>query len=417
MITLPSRPRKLLYPARRDIISDVFGPEDFYRNYLDDSHLSFYRNCRRFAETEIAPYATEWEEAGEFPRELYVKAARAGLLGPSIPEEYGGGGGDLFHAILFCEAMLWGKSTGVLAGLNSLSIAAPPILYLGSEEQRRRFLRPVAAGEKIAALAVTEPGAGSDVAGIQTKAEKRGNQYVLNGAKTFITSGVRADFATVLARTGPDPYKGLTFFVVERGTPGFSVSGKLKKMGWWASDTAELVFEDCLVPESNRLGDEGSGFKAVMENFVGERIRLASYGHATAEVALAEAERYVKERHAFGRPLSDFQVLQHKLARMATLVRAAKCMNYQVADAIKRGQKPLEAVCEAKNFAYEAAKEVCDHAVQIFGGMGFMRETAVERLYRDVRVLGIGGGTVEIMNEIIAKQREIKTGESRRRDH
>jgi acyl-CoA dehydrogenase len=391
----------------------MFGPEEFYGNYLDETHLRFYQSVRRFAETEVAPYVMEWEEAGEFPRDLYVKAARSGLLGPALPEEYGGGGGDIFHAMLLCEGLLWGKSTGVLSGLNSMGIATPPILLLGTEEQKKRFIKPLAAGEKIGALGVTEPGAGSDVAGIATRAERKGDHYILNGAKTFITSGVRADLVTVLARTGPDPYKGLTFFIVEKGMPGYSVSAKLKKMGWWASDTAELAFEDCRVPVANRLGEEGSGFGAVMDNFLSERIRLAAYGHATAEVALHEAEAYVKERKAFGKTLSEFQVIQHKLARMATLVRASKCLNYQVGDAIRRGQKPIEAVCEAKNFAYESAKEVCDEAVQIFGGMGFMRETAVERLYRDVRLLGIGGGTHEIMNEIIAKQREIKPPKGR----
>jgi acyl-CoA dehydrogenase len=386
----------------------MFGPEEFYQNFLDESHRSFYASVRRFAETEIAPYVHEWEEAGEFPRDLYRKAAQAGLLGPALPEQYGGGGGDILHAMLFCEGILWGKSTGVLAGLNSMAIAAPPILLLGSEEQKKRFLPSLASGEMIAALGVSEPNAGSDVAGIQTRAVRKGDHYEISGAKTFITSGVRADLVTTLVRTGPDPYNGLTFFVVERGTPGFAASAKLKKMGWWASDTAELTFDRCKVPVSNRLGEEGTGFKAVMDGFLSERIRLASYGHATAEVALAEAERYVKERKAFGKDLAEFQVIQHKLARMATLVRASKTLNYQCGDAIRRGLKPIEAVCSAKNFAYEAAKEVCDHAVQIHGGMGFMRETAVERLYRDVRLLGIGGGTYEIMNEIIAKQREIK---------
>lgn len=392
----------------------MYGPEKFFSNYLDDTHLQFYRAVRKFAQDEIAPRAFDWEEAGEFPRELYLKAAAAGILGPIVPEKYGGGGGDIFHAMLLCEALMWGRSTGVLAGLNSLSIAAPPILHLGTEEQKLRWLPPMAAGRKIAALAVTEPNGGSDVSGIRTRAERRGGGggYVLSGAKTYITSGCRADYVTVLARTGPDPYRGLTFFVVEKGMPGFSVSARLKKMGWWASDTAELAFENCEIPESNRLGEEGSGFQAVMHNFLGERIRLAAYAHGTAEVALAEAEAYVKERAAFGRKLADFQVIQHKLARMATLVRAAKCTNYQVADAVRRGLEPLEAVCEAKNFAYEAAREVCDHAVQIFGGMGYMRETVVERLYRDVRVLAIGGGTLEIMNEIIAKERGIRPGRS-----
>ena len=386
----------------------MFGPESFFHNYLDETHLSFYRTVRKFAETEIAPYAFEWEEAGEFPVELYRKAGAAGILGPSVPEIYGGGGGDVFHTLLLCEGLLWGRSTGVLAGLNSMTIASPPILCLGTEEQKRRFVVPLVTGERIAALGVTEPGAGSDVAGIRTRAVRKGDHYIINGTKTFITSGVRAHQVSVLARTSDNPYGGLTFFVVERGTPGFTVSAKLKKMGWWASDTAELSFEDCAVPVENRIGEEGSGFKAVMENFLNERIRLAAYGPATAEVALHEAEAYVKERSAFGKTLAEFQVIQHKLARMATLVRAAKCLTYQVAEAIRKGLNPIEAVCEAKSFSYEAAKEVCDHAVQVFGGMGFMRETTVERLYRDVRVLGIGGGTQEIMNEIIAKQRDIK---------
>lgn len=383
----------------------MFGPENFFENFLDETHYHYYRTVRRFAEEEIAPYAFEWEEAGEFPRELYLKAAAAGILGPTVPEAFGGANGDAFHAILLCEGLMWGKSTGVLAGLNSMTIAIPPILYLGTEEQKQRFIPNLVAGRHIGAMAVTEPNAGSDVTGIQTWAKRKGDNYILNGSKTFITSGVRADIVTVLARTSEDPYKGLTFFVVEKGTPGFSVSAKLKKMGWWASDTAELSFQDCVVSANNRLGEEGSGFLAVMKNFLNERLRLASYAHATAEVALFEAEQYVKERKAFGKAIGEFQVTQHKLARMATLIRAAKTLNYQVAEMVKRGQNPLEAVCEAKNFSYEAAKEVCDHAVQIFGGMGFMRETVVERLYRDVRVLSIGGGTQEIMNEIIAKQR------------
>ncbi len=386
----------------------MFGPDEFYNQLLDSSHFDFYGTVRRFAETEIAPYVFQWEEEGEFPLELFRKAARAGILGPAIPAEYGGGGGDIFHAMLLCEGLLWGKSMGVLAGLNSLAIAMPPVMILGTEEQKKNFVIPVAQGQKIAALAITEPNAGSDVSGIQTRAEKKGNSYILNGSKTYITSGTRADFITVLVRTSSDPYRGLTFFVVEKGFQGFSVANKLKKMGWWASDTAELSFNDCQVPVTHRLGEEGSGFKAVMDNFLSERMRLAAYGHGCAEVALYEAETYVKQRRAFGKTLAEFQVIQHKLARMATLVRACKSLNYMTADSIRRNLNPIEAVCQAKNFAAEAAKEVCDHAVQIFGGMGYMRECVVERLYRDVRILGIGGGTSEIMNEIISKQRGIR---------
>ena len=375
------------------------------RPFLDESHLAFYQTCKRFAEREIAPYATEWEEGACFPRELYVKAAEAGLLGAYFPEEYGGAGGDVFHAVMHIEGMMYGNSTGTTVGLGSLGISIPPILTLGTEEQKQRFIPPVLQGEKIICLAITEPNAGSDVAGVRTHAVADGDDYVLNGSKMFITSGVRADLAVVLTRTSDDPHGGLTFFIVERGVPGFTVSKSLKKMGWWASDTAELAFDDCRVPAANRLGSEGTGFIALMQNFQMERLSLALYGHATAQMALSEAERYAREREAFGRPILGFQVIRHKLAKMATTVRAARCFNYQVAAAIHRGEQVVEAVSAAKNFSADVAKEVCDEAVQIFGGMGYMRETLVERLYRDARLLPIGGGTSEIMNEIICRLR------------
>lgn len=379
--------------------------DPFFDHWLDDSHRQYYDTCLRFAREKIAPHAYDWEEAEIFPRELYEEAGRAGILGAMFPEEYGGGGGDPFHMIVQIEGLMQGGSTGVTVGLGSLGIALPAILFLGSEEQKQRFIPEVLTGRRIAALAVTEPGTGSDVAGIRTRAVRDGDHYVLNGSKMYITSGVRADQVTVLARTGDDPHGGLTFFVVEKGTPGFEVSRALKKMGWRASDTAELSFQDCRVPVENRIGEEGSGFMAVMQSFQGERLALACYGAVSAEIALMESERWVRERTAFGRPLAGFQVTRHKLARMATLVRAAKGFNYQVAAAALRGEIAIEAVSEAKNFACEVALEVCDHAVQLFGGMGYMRESVVERLYRDVRLLPIGGGTTEIMNEIIAKLR------------
>jgi acyl-CoA dehydrogenase len=379
--------------------------DTFFSHFLDDSHRVFYDACVRFAQTEIAPYAHEWEEAEAFPKALFRKAGEAGSLGAWFPEEVGGGGGDIFHSVVQIEAMMQGGSTGVTVGLGSLSIALPPLLTLGTEEQKQRWIPPTLRGEKVAALGITEPNTGSDVSAVRTRAVRDGDAYVLNGTKMFITSGEKADIVMVLARTSDDPHGGLTFFVVERGMPGFSTSHTLKKMGWRASDTAELVFEDVRVPLSHRVGDEGTGFLALMANFQMERLALAVYGHASAELALQEAERYVREREAFGRPLVGFQVTRHKLARMATLVRAAKCFNYQVADAVRRGENVVEAVSEAKNFSCEVATEVCDHAVQLFGGMGYMRESLVERLYRDVRLLPIGGGTTEIMNEIIARTR------------
>jgi acyl-CoA dehydrogenase len=376
-----------------------------FSSFFDETHRIFFESTRRFALEQVQPYAYEWEEAEEFPRSLYKQAAEAGLLGVMFPTEYGGAGGDVFHMMAMCEAMMQGQSTGVMVGLGSLDIALPPILFLGTEEQKQRFVPPVLAGEKIAALAVTEPGTGSDVSGVQTRAVRDGDSYVLNGAKTYITSGTRADILTVLARTGPDPHGGLTFFVVEKDTRGFSVTNKLKKMGWRASDTAEMVFEDCRIPVEHRIGDEGSGFLALMQNFQTERLFLATIAHASAELALKESEVWCRERKAFGRPIMGFQVTRHKLARMSTLLKAAKSLTYQVAAAMKRGEMVVEEVSAAKNFATEVALEVCDHAVQLHGAMGYMRETFVERLYRDVRLLPIGGGTTEIMNEIIARTR------------
>lgn len=374
-----------------------------FDRYFDETHEAFRDVCRRFAAEEIAPYATEWEEAGEFPRELYRKAADAGVLAPTWPEKWGGGGGDTFHGVIAGEELQRGGSTGTVVGLGSLTIALPPIANLGTPAQQERFIPPVLAGEKIAALAITEPNTGSDVAGVRTRAVRDGDHYVLDGTKTFITSGVRADLVTVLARTGEDKHGGLTFFVVERGTPGFSVSRALKKTGWWASDTAELCFEGVRVPVENRIGPEGSGFIALMQNFEGERLMLAINAHALAEFALDEAIAYSKHREAFGRPIRRFQVIRHKLAAMATQVQSAKALTYACAERMRRGEPAMVEVAMAKNHSAAVAREVCWEAVQVFGGMGYMRETVVERLARDARLLPIGGGTNEIMNEIISK--------------
>jgi len=374
------------------------------KNHPVDETLTLIREtCLRFARDEIEPHAYEWEEAEIFPRELYGQAAAAGILGAGVPEEYGGIGGGFMATLISAEALLSGGSTGVVVGLGSMGIALPPIVHLGSEAQKERFIPPVVSGEKIAALGITEPGAGSDVAGIRTKAVRDGDHYVLNGAKLFITSGMRADLVTVLARTGPDPHQGLTFFVVEKGMPGFSASRALKKTGWRASDTAELSFVDVRVPLANRIGDEGSGFIALMQGFVSERLYLAFLGHATAQLALNDALAYVKEREAFGRPLSKFQVTRHKLAKMATQVLASRTLNYALARRMDAGENPVAEVAMAKNFAAQVAIDVTYEAVQLFGGMGYMRETRVERLSRDARLLPIGGGTSEVMNDLVAR--------------
>lgn len=377
--------------------------DPLFEVWFDDSHRAFRATARRFAEARIAPNATAWEEAGSFPRELYAEAAEAGLLGPVYPESLGGGGGDVFHAVVLGEELLRGGSTGVVVGLGSLAIALPPILELGTEEQKQRLVPPILRGEQIAALAITEPGTGSDVAGVRTRAVRDGDSYVLNGTKTFITSGVRADRVTVLARTGPDAHGGLTFFCVDARTPGFHVSRALQKHGWWASDTAELHFEDLRVPVEDRIGPEGSGFLALMRNFEGERLMLAVNGHSLAELAFEDALAWAREREAFGRPIGKFQVVKHKLADMATRIRSAKAFTYAVAGAIRAGRAVPAEVAMAKNHAGDVARDVCWEAVQILGGMGYMRESRAERFLRDARLLHIGGGTREIMNEIIGR--------------
>ncbi|MFQ5351690.1 MAG: acyl-CoA dehydrogenase family protein [Candidatus Binatia bacterium] len=369
-----------------------------------DEHRELRAQVRRFASKEIAPYAHEWEEAGEFPRGLYARLAEVGLLGVGYPEELGGGGGDIGHALVAAEEMvLAGKSVGTCVGLGSHGIALPPIIRFGTDEQKDRFVRPVVAGESISALAITEPGAGSDVASIRTRAVRDGDDYVVNGSKTFITSGCRADFITTAVRTSDSKHGGISLLVIESSTPGFRVSRKLQKTGWWASDTAELAFEDCRVPAANLIGEEGSGFVAIMMNFVTERLSLASQCVAIAELAHREAVGYASQREAFGKTLSGFQVTRHKLADMATRIAAARALTGECVTRFLGGEDTPSLAAMAKNAATDMCMWVCDEAVQIHGGYGYMREYVVERLLRDARLYPIGGGTREIMNEIIAK--------------
>ena len=373
-------------------------------HFETDEHQALREMVRRFAADHIAPYAEEWEEAELFDEALYAKAGEAGLLGIGYPEEDGGAGGDELHALVASEELvLAGRSVGTAVGLNSHGIALPPILRLGTAEQRVRFARPVLAGQKISALAITEPGAGSDVASISTRAVLDGDHYVVNGAKTFITSGCRADFVTTAVRTGGPGYGGISMLVIEKGTPGFSVSKKLKKTGWWASDTAELAFEDCRVPAANLIGGENEGFGAIMVNFVNERLFLAAQCVAIAELAYRESVTWAQQRDAFGKRLTGFQVIRHKLADMATSIAAARAFVGQVAVAAAAGSATPGEAAMVKNASTDMCSAVCDQAVQIHGGYGYMREVLVERLYRDARLYPIGGGTREIMNEIISK--------------
>lgn len=374
------------------------------QQYFGETQQLVRQSIRRFVEKEILPFVEQWEEAGEVPRSLYLKAGEAGLLGIGYPEEFGGTGSDLFSKVAASEELMRCGSGGVVASLGSLDIGLPPVCKWGSPALKERICPQVLRGEKIQCLAVTEPGGGSDVANLKTRAVREGDYYRVSGSKTFITSGYHADYYTVAVRTGGDGFGGISLLLIEKGTPGFSVGNKLKKMGWLASDTAELFFDDCKVPVSHLIGAENMGFYAIMTNFQMERLSLCIMAYTTAELALEACLKYVQEREAFGKPLAKFQVLRHKLADMATQVEVAKEFAYRIAAKMQAGENVVKEISMAKNFATRVSDFVTFEAVQIFGGMGFMRESLVERLYRDNRILSIGGGTYEIMNEVIAKQ-------------
>ena len=376
-----------------------------YVDYFNETHGMVRDTMRRFVNEAVKPHIDAWEEAGGFPREIYQQAGSLGLLGIGHPTAFGGSGEqDVFLKVAASEELMRSGSGGFVASLGSLDIGLPPVWRMGSDELKQRIVPQVLAGEKIIALAITEPSGGSDVANLKTRAVRDGDHYVVNGSKTFITSGARADYYTVAVRTGEAGFGGVSLLLIEKDTPGFTVGRNLKKMGWWASDTAELFFQDCRVPAENLLGPENSGFFTIMANFQAERLSLAIMAYMTAQLALEPCLAYVKERTTFGKPLSKHQVIRHKLAEMATQVNVAREYTYRCAARMQAGESAIAEVSMAKNFATSVSTMVTDEAVQIFGGMGYMRESLVERLYRDNRILSIGGGTHEIMNEIISKQ-------------
>ncbi|MGV9297269.1 acyl-CoA dehydrogenase family protein [Amycolatopsis sp. NPDC003676] len=360
---------------------------------------------RRFVEKDVLPHLDDWERAGELPRDLHRKAGQLGLLGVAFPESAGGGDGNYLDALVVAEEMHYaGGSGGLFASLFTCGIAVPHIVEAGDPVQIERWVRPTLEGEKIGSLAVTEPDGGSDVAGIRTTAVREGDEYVVNGAKTFITSGCRADFVTTVVRTGEAGAHGLSLIVVERGTPGFTVSRKLEKMGWAASDTAELSYVDVRVPAENLIGAENSGFAQVATQFVTERLSLAVQAYAHAQRALDLTVDWCRMRETFGRPLISRQVVQHKLTEMACKVDVARTYARQVAIRHVSGEEVIAEACFAKNTAVQTAEWVVNEAVQLHGGLGYMREAEVERHYRDVRILGIGGGTTEILTGLAAKR-------------
>ena len=375
------------------VASAFFGPE----------HAAFRDTVRRFVREEISPFASAWDEAETFPRELYGKAAAIGLLGLGFPEEYGGVSADVFFHIVLSEELAASGCGGVSAGLMSHSIGAPPIAKFGSPELKRRVLPAILAGEAISALAITEPSGGSDVAALKTAARLDGDHYVVNGSKMFITSGMRADFYSVAVRTGGPGAAGVSLLLIERDRAGFTRT-PLKKMGWWCSDTAALYFEDVRVPAANLIGEEGRGFKAIMANFNMERLGMAAQAVGYAQAAEDDAVAWARERHTFGKPLIESQVIRHKLVDMQMKIEAARAYLYDCAWAVQQGEHPAARLAMLKNCATQAMQFCADQAVQILGGAGFMRGSRAERIYREVKVMMIGGGSEEIMKDLAARQ-------------
>lgn len=377
--------------------------------YFSEDHLAFRKALRSFVEKEIMPNIEAWEETGRLPRSLYKKAGQMGVMGTLYPEEVGGTGGDMFFHVVVSEEIARCGAGGVAASLGSHSIGTPPLVKHGSDALKQKYAVPVIAGEMISALAITEPAGGSDVAALRTRAVRDGDHYVINGEKTFITSGMQADVITVAVRTDPEQKGagGISFILVPGDAPGLSRT-ELKKMGWLASDTAHLVFDNCRVPVENVIGAENEGFKAAMLNFNNERLTLAIQAYTMAEVCYREALDWAQQRQAFGAPISQQQVIRHKLVDMAAKIDAARSLTYDIIWRYQNRMDPLNVhvarTSMAKVTATDAVKFCADEAVQILGGMGFMRGTASERIYREVKVLTIGGGTDEVMKNLAASQ-------------
>lgn len=376
-----------------------------YPPFFTEEHDRLREAVRRFVEREVAPYVDEWEEKGEFPKDILKRMGELGFLGLRYPEEVGGQGGDYFCSIVLAEELARCGAGGFpMAVAVQTEMATPPIFQFGTKEQIERFLTPAIRGEKLACLGITEPDHGSDVAGIETRAYRDGNEWVIRGRKMFITNGPRADFITLVARTSDEPgYRGISLFLVELDRPGVSVGRKLDKVGMRSSDTAELIFDDVRVPAENLLGEEGKGFYQIMWELQGERMIAAAGCVATAQYAYELALQYAKERRQFGRPVAHFQTIGHLLAEMATQIEACRQFTYSVAYRFAQGEVPVKEISMAKLAAAQTACWVADRALQIFGGNGYMAEYPIERIWRDVRLNRIGAGTDEIMKEIIAK--------------
>ena len=371
--------------------------------FFTEEHEAFRAVVRRFVTKEIEPFASQWDEDGEFPRDLYRKAADIGLLGLGFPEAFGGTPADQFMRIVVSQELARPGAGGINASLMSHGIGAPPIVAGGRPEVQARVLPGIIAGEKISALAITEPNGGSDVANLRTTARRDGDHYIVNGEKTFITSGMRADWLTVAVRTGGAGPGGVSMLLIPGDTRGLSRT-KLKKMGWWASDTATLHFDNCRVPAEYLVGQEGGGFQIIMRNFNSERMGMSASCAAFARVCVEEAIAYARQRETFGKPLSQHQVIRHKLVDMMQKVVATESMLMLLAWRLTQGESPVAEICMLKNQATQTMAHCASEAVQIFGGAGYMRGAKVERIYREVKVNAIGGGAEEIMKDLASRQ-------------
>jgi acyl-CoA dehydrogenase len=373
--------------------------------YYDESHDAVAQSVRRFVDREIMPNIDAWEDARELPRELHKKAADAGILGLGYPEEYGGHseGFDIFHSLTQSEELARPGAGGLGASLMTHGIGLPPILRMGSEEMKRRVAPAVLAGDKIIALAITEPGGGSDVAQLKTRAERVGNKYVVNGSKMFITSGMRADYYTVAVRTGGPGMGGISLMLIEKGMPGFTQT-PLEKMGWHCSDTAALYFDNVEVPPENMIGPENAGFMGIMQNFNGERLGMAHGCCAHARVALAEAVEWATTRETFGKRLAQHQSIRIKLADMARQIEATQAWVDLCAWQNREGKAKPADFAMLKVQATRMLEHVAREAAQVLGGASYLKGSKVERIYREVRVNAIGGGSEEIMLDLAGRQ-------------
>lgn len=373
--------------------------------HFTQEHAAWRASVRAFVEREIAPHVSAWDEAGGFPRELHGKAAAFGLLGLGYPEAYGGirEGIDVFHQIAALEELSRPGAGGLVAGLMTHGIGLPPVLALGSDELKARIAPPVLAGEKLISLCVTEQSGGSDVANVRTRAVRDGADYVVNGEKTYITSGMRADYLTVAVRTGGEGAGGLSFLLIEADRPGVS-RRKLDKMGWWMSDTAQIHFDDVRVPAENLIGEENQGFLGIVSNFNSERLSMAAQSIAFARACVEDAALWARERTTFGKPLSRHQVIRHKFAEMVRRIQASTTYLDACAGMVMAGGTPVAELSLLKVQATRTMEYCAREAMQILGGAGFIRGQRVERIYREVRVMAIGGGSEEIMNDLAARQ-------------